>query len=154
MWQFMWRKRQFYGVSVEISWVVFGSVVIAAKVVYCVIYRRCWQTKLSWSQVCSWARVTRKLCVKHKNASRVFSIGDFVLESPFCAQRLWILIFFKFIFLSFFLYFLVGILLYIFWVLIVVVFCKWCYSYFYTVLSVCSHFYTTPQALSFKPYRV
>ena len=77
--------------SVEISWVVFGSVVkVVAKVVYCVVYRRCWQTKLSWSQVCSWARVTRGICAKHKNAWWVFSAGDFVLESLFCAQRLWI----------------------------------------------------------------
>ena len=77
--------------SVEISWVVFGSVVkVVAKVVYCVVYRRCWQTKLSWSQVCSWARVTRGICAKHKNAWWVFSVGDFVLESLFCAQRLWI----------------------------------------------------------------
>ena len=49
---------------------------------------------------------------------------------------------------------MVKILLYIFRVSIVVVFCKWCYSYFYTVLSICNHFYTTPKALSFKPYRV
>ena len=40
------------------------------------------------SQVCGWARVTRKLCPKHKNASWVFSVGDFVLKSLFCAQRL------------------------------------------------------------------
>ena len=26
-----------------------------------------------------------------KNASQVFSLGDFVLESLFCAQRLWLL---------------------------------------------------------------
>ena len=43
------------------------------------------------SGMCGWARVTRILCVKHKNASWVFSSGDFVLESLFCAQRLWIL---------------------------------------------------------------
>ena len=54
-----------------------------------------------------------------------------------------------------FIYFLVRILLYNFRVLIVVVFCKWCYSYFFNaVLSICNHFYRTPQALSFKPYRV
>ena len=50
IWRFMWRKREFYGViwrcffavlNVEISWVIFGSVVIAAKFVCCVIYRRC-----------------------------------------------------------------------------------------------------------------
>ena len=90
MWRFMWRKREFYGViwrgfaRVEVLWVVCGRVVIAAKVIYFVIYRRCWQ-------VCGWARVTRKLCAKHKNASWVFSVGDFALESLFCAQRLWIL---------------------------------------------------------------
>ena len=43
------------------------------------------------SGMCGWARVTRILCAKHKNASWVFSSGDFVLESLFCAQRLWIL---------------------------------------------------------------
>ena len=31
----------------EILWLVFRSVLIAAKVIYCVIYRRRWQTKLS-----------------------------------------------------------------------------------------------------------
>ena len=62
--------------------------------------------------------------------------------------------FFKIYLIYFFIYFLVRILLYIFRVLIVVVFCKWCQSYFYTVLSICNHFYTTPEALSFKPYRV
>ena len=31
------------------------------------------------------------LCAKHKNASWVFSWGDFFLESLLCAQRLWIL---------------------------------------------------------------
>ena len=43
------------------------------------------------SGMCGWARVTKILCVKPKNASWVFSLGDFVLESSFCAQRLWIL---------------------------------------------------------------
>ena len=33
----------------------------------------------------------KKLFTKHKNASWVFSVGDFALESLFCAQRLWIL---------------------------------------------------------------
>ena len=32
------------------------------------------------------------VCAKNKNASWVFSVGDFVFESLFCAQRLWILI--------------------------------------------------------------
>ena len=41
--------------------------------------------------MCGGARVTRILCVKHENASRVFSLGEFILESLFCAQRLWIL---------------------------------------------------------------
>ena len=41
--------------------------------------------------MCGGARATRILCVKHKNASRVFSLGEFILESLFCAQRLWIL---------------------------------------------------------------
>ena len=41
--------------------------------------------------MCGGARVTRILCGKHKNASRVFSLGEFILESLFCAQRLWIL---------------------------------------------------------------
>ena len=43
------------------------------------------------SSMCGWACVTRILCAKHENASWVFSLGDFVLESLFCAQRLWIL---------------------------------------------------------------
>ena len=43
------------------------------------------------SGMCGWARVTRILCVKHKNVSWVFSSGDFVLEGLFCDQRLWIL---------------------------------------------------------------
>ena len=96
VWRFMWRKREFYGVicrcfarfkcgiCVEVLWVVFRSVVIAAKVIYCVIHRRSWQ-------VCGWAHVTRKLCAKRKNASWLFSLGDFLLESLLCAQRLWIL---------------------------------------------------------------
>ena len=41
--------------------------------------------------MCGGARVTRILCGTHKNASRVFSLGEFILESLFCAQRLWIL---------------------------------------------------------------
>ena len=92
MLRFMWRKREFYRLfwrcfdRVKCGRVVLGSVVIAAKVIYCVIYRKCWQTNLS---MCGWARVTRILCVKHKNSSWVS--GDFVLESLFCAQRLWIL---------------------------------------------------------------
>ena len=49
MWRFVWRKEEFYGVismlSVETSWVVFRSVVISAKVVCCVVYRRRWRTK-------------------------------------------------------------------------------------------------------------
>ena len=92
MWRFMWRKREFYGViwrcfaRVKCGNIMsgFGSVVIAAKVIYCVIYRKCWQTNLRYVRL-------RILCVKHKNASWVFSLGDFVLESLFCAQRLWIL---------------------------------------------------------------
>ena len=40
------------------------------------------------SDMCRWAHVTRVLCAKHKNASWVFSLGDLVLESLFCAQRL------------------------------------------------------------------
>ena len=59
---------------------VFESVVIAAKFIYCV-------KNLTYV-------VTRKLCDKHKktkNASCVLSVGDFVLQSLFCAQRLWIL---------------------------------------------------------------
>ena len=39
------------------------------------------------SGMCGWARLTRKLCAKHKNASWVFSLVDFVLESLFCAQK-------------------------------------------------------------------
>ena len=39
----------------------------------------------------SWARVTSLLCAKHKNASWVFSLCNFLLESLLCAQRLWIL---------------------------------------------------------------
>ena len=40
----------------------FGSVVIAAKVIYCVIYRKCLQTNLRYVRL-------RILYVKHKNAS-------------------------------------------------------------------------------------
>ena len=45
------------------------------------------------TQVCGWARVTIILCAKHLIQHfvidlRVFSLGDFVLESLFCAQRL------------------------------------------------------------------
>ena len=43
------------------------------------------------SDMCGWARVTRILCAKHKKVSWLFSVGDFVLGSLFCAQRLWIL---------------------------------------------------------------
>ena len=42
-------------------------------------------------QACGWVRVTRILCARLKNASWVFSLGDFVLESLPCAQRWWIL---------------------------------------------------------------
>ena len=35
--------------------------------------------------------LARKLCAKYEKASWVFSVVDFVLESLFCAQRLWIL---------------------------------------------------------------
>ena len=41
------------------------------------------------SGMCGWARVTRILCAKHKNASWAFSLGDFLLESLFCAQSSW-----------------------------------------------------------------
>ena len=34
----------------------------------------------------------------------------------------------------------------------IVVFCKLCYHYF-NIVSYCNYFHTTPQALSFKPYR-
>ena len=34
--------------SVEVLWVVFASVVIAEKVIYCVIYRKCRQTNLRY----------------------------------------------------------------------------------------------------------
>ena len=50
-----------------------------------------WFTESVDRQLCGWARVTRKLCAQHKNASWVLSIGDFVLEGLSCAQRLWIL---------------------------------------------------------------
>ena len=43
------------------------------------------------SGTCDWARVTGILCAKHKNASWVLSLGDFVFESLCCAQRLCIL---------------------------------------------------------------
>ena len=72
----------------QVLWVVFGSVVIAAKVIYTVIYRKRWQTNLRYVVELV---ITRKLYAKHKNASWVFSVGDFVLEGLFCAQRLWIL---------------------------------------------------------------
>ena len=39
------------------------------------------------SQVCA----VELVLLKHKNTSWVFSSGDFVLQSLFCAQRLWIL---------------------------------------------------------------
>ena len=76
MWWFMSRKRDFYGViwrcfaRVKCGNImsVFGSVVIAAKVIYCVIYRKCCRQILA---TCGWARVTRIVCVKLKNASWV-----------------------------------------------------------------------------------
>ena len=96
MWRFLWRKREFYGVI----WRCFardkcGNIISG--------FRKCCDCRESHLlcnlpkaltdkiQECGWARVIRKLCAKHKNASKVFSIGDFVLESLFCAQRLWIL---------------------------------------------------------------
>ena len=39
------------------------------------------------TQVCGWVRGTRILCAKHQDASLVLSLGDFVLESLFYAQR-------------------------------------------------------------------
>ena len=90
--RFLWRKREFYGVI----WRCF------ARVKYESImsgFRKCCDCRqihllCEKSQVYGWACVTRKLCDKHKktkNASWVLSVGDFVLESLFCAQRLWIL---------------------------------------------------------------
>ena len=90
--RFLWRKREFY----RIIWrcfarVKYGSVMSG--------FRKCCDCRqihllCEKSHVCGWARVTRKLCDKHKktkNASCVLSVGDFVLQSLFCAQRLWIL---------------------------------------------------------------
>ena len=94
----MWRKREFYGViwlkkvspmlSVEVLWVVLGTAVIVATVIYRVIYRECWQTNLRYVRLSSCYQNT--LC-QAWNASWVLSLGDFVLESLVCAQRLWIL---------------------------------------------------------------
>ena len=54
---------------------------------------RDWSSITSWGEggVGAWACVTGKLCARHKNALWLFSVGDLVLESLFCAQRLWIL---------------------------------------------------------------
>ena len=72
-----------------ILWVVFGSIVIVVKVISCVIYGTL--TDKTRSGMCGGARVISTLCTKHENALWVISLGDFVLESPFCAQRSWIL---------------------------------------------------------------
>ena len=94
MWRFIWRKREFYGVI----WQCFARVKCGnimngfGKCCDCrESHLLCDLLDRQISGMCSWARVTRILCVKHKNASWVFSSGDFVLESLFCAQRLWIL---------------------------------------------------------------
>ena len=56
----------------------------------CDIYRKRWQTKL-WLSSCYRIR-----SAKHKSSCKsafwVFSLRDFVLESLFCGQRLWILL--------------------------------------------------------------
>ena len=90
MWRFMWRKRElefrpcwvwkYYEWFAEVLWLPRKSFIM-------------WFTEnvdRQISGVCGWARVTRILCTKYKNASWVFSSGDFFLESLFCAQRLWI----------------------------------------------------------------
>ena len=64
--------------NVEILWVALRSVVIATKVIYCVIYRKRWQTNLRYVRLSSCSN-SRILCAKHQNASWVFSLGDFVL---------------------------------------------------------------------------
>ena len=65
MWRFVWRKEEFYGVismlSVEISWVVFRSVVISAKVVFLCGLLKALTDK---TQIFGWTRFTRKLCAK------------------------------------------------------------------------------------------
>ena len=92
MWRFMWRKREFYGVI----WWCFARVKCGSIMSG---FRKCCDRCKSHllcdrqiSGMCGWARVTITLCAKYKNAWWVFSLGDFFLESLFCAQRLWILI--------------------------------------------------------------
>ena len=94
----MWRKQEFCGVI----WRCFARVKCGSITSG---FRKCCdcrETLLLWdlpaesvdrqiSGMWGWARVTRIICAKHKNASWVFSLGDFLLESLLCAQRLWIL---------------------------------------------------------------
>ena len=92
----MWRKREFYDNVDNVSPVLsveyhkrFSEVLWLPRKSFIVWFTESVDKQISG--MCGWARVTRILCVQHKNASWVFSLGDFVLESLFCAQRLWIL---------------------------------------------------------------
>ena len=84
MWWFMSRKRDFYGViwrcfarvKCEILW-VFLEVLWLPRKSFIVWFTESVDRQISG--MCGWARVTRILCAKHKNASWVFSLGDFVL---------------------------------------------------------------------------
>ena len=92
MWWFMWRRREFY----RVIWRCFARVKCGSIMSG---FRKCCdcheshllcdlsKTLTDKTQVCGWAHVTRIVCAKHKNASWVFSVGDFVLESLFRAQR-------------------------------------------------------------------
>ena len=88
--RFMWRKREFFGViwrcfaRVKCGNIMSGFYCRESHLLYDLL-----KALTDKTQVCGWARVTRILCAKHKNASWVFSLGDFVLESLFCIQKLW-----------------------------------------------------------------
>ena len=97
VWRFMWRRRKFYGVIWR-CFALVGCGNIMSGFGKCCDYREshllCDLLKVltDKSQVCAVELVFLEYSVqKHKNASWVFSLGDFVLESLFCAQRLWLL---------------------------------------------------------------
>ena len=98
MLRFMWRKREFY----RVIWRCFARVKCGrvwksgfGRCCDCreshlsCDYRKWWQTNLRYVRLTSCYQNT--FSVKHKNASWVFILGDFLLESLLCAQRLWIL---------------------------------------------------------------
>ena len=93
MWQFMWRKRKFYGVI----WRCFARVKCGRIMSGFRKWCDCLKSHLlcdllrvlkDKSQVCGWAPVTGKLCAKHKNALWVFSVGDFVLKKPILCSKI------------------------------------------------------------------